>query len=485
MRLTAHQRDRAIGAIVASAAGDALGAPYEFKPPLPATAEVAMVGGGSFGWAPGEWTDDTSMAIPILEAISDGLKLADSETQDQIVADWQNWAKTAPDVGMQTRRVLGQMANPTAEAALAASAALHARTGHTAGNGSLMRTAPVAIATLDSAEQTAANARAISLLTHFDPDAGDACVLWCLAIRHAVLTGEADIRVGLLHLDAEAQERWEGLILEAEANEPAYFANNGWVVHAFQAAWSAISKADLLTADEVEFEADRLRLGLEFAVRAGNDTDTVAAIAGSLLGARYGSTAVPANWRLLLHGWPGVREQHLANLAHRALNGGSTDAKGWPGVAKFDYASFADRYELVRHPNDSGLWLGGIESLANLPESVTAVVSLCRIGASEVPERIKTRLEVLLIDNASPTHNLNTAFTFADTAAAVRALREQGHEVFLHCVQSQSRTPSAAITYAVRQLGIPLSEARAGVLAALPKAQINDGFSSILEEFGA
>lgn len=60
--------DRAAGALLGMASGDALGAGYEFGPALPASTDVWMKGGGGFGWAPGEWTDDTQMAIPLLEA---------------------------------------------------------------------------------------------------------------------------------------------------------------------------------------------------------------------------------------------------------------------------------------------------------------------------------------------------------------------------------------------------------------------------------
>lgn len=483
-KLTTHQRDRALGVILGSAAGDALGAPYEFDPPIADTEDIVMAGGGSFGWAPGEWTDDTSMAIVILEAMSKGSALAEEATLDQIVLGWRDWAKTAKDVGLQTRRVLSDLSEATAKHSSKISRELHERTGHTAGNGSLMRTGPVGIASLDSEEQTAINARTISTLTHFDQDAGDACVLWCLAIRHAVLNGELDIRVGLKFLDDAAQNRWSALIVEAEQNDPKFFAKNGWVVHAFQAAWSAIHKVMTLASEELKFEADRLRLGLEFAIRAGYDTDTVAAIAGSLLGARYGSTAVPAAWRLKMHGWPGITEKQLGAMTHLALNGGEPDSQNWPGVTKFDYSGFDARFELVQHPHDAGLWLGGVESLNKLPESVTAVVSLCRIGNDEVPAHIAERLEILLIDSESASKNLNLGFTFADTASAIKQLRDNGHGVFLHCVQSQSRTPSIAITYAVNELGIDFDKANQDVLAALPAAQINPGFEALLEQLG-
>ena len=72
MTLTSAQLDRAIGVLLGTAAGDALGAAYEFGPPRGPELEVAMVGGGSFGWEPGEWTDDTSMAIAIAEVAATG-----------------------------------------------------------------------------------------------------------------------------------------------------------------------------------------------------------------------------------------------------------------------------------------------------------------------------------------------------------------------------------------------------------------------------
>ena len=78
MTLTTAQLDRACGVLLGTAAGDALGAAYEFGPPRGPELEVAMVGGGSFGWEPGEWTDDTSMAIAIAEVAATGAPPATS-----------------------------------------------------------------------------------------------------------------------------------------------------------------------------------------------------------------------------------------------------------------------------------------------------------------------------------------------------------------------------------------------------------------------
>jgi ADP-ribosyl-[dinitrogen reductase] hydrolase len=212
MKLTTAQIDRACGVLLATAAGDALGAPYEFQSARGPEKQVAMVGGGSFGWKPGEWTDDTSMAIVIAEVLATGADPRDESAQDAIVERWYHWSRTATDVGNQTRNVLSRVGaqDGWAASALATSRSLHERSRHTGGNGALMRTAPVALAYLGEHDEDAlvTSAREISALTHFDPDAQDACALWCCAIQHAVRTGELDVRIGLRHLDPDRREVW-------------------------------------------------------------------------------------------------------------------------------------------------------------------------------------------------------------------------------------------------------------------------------------
>ena len=95
---------------------------------------------------------------------------------------------------------------------------------------------------------------------------------------------------------------------------------------------------------------------LDAAVRAGDDTDTVAAIAGGLLGAAYGASAVPLEWRRLLHGWPGIDAHGLVALA------GAIERKGAPDTFDFTYpGSPVDT--LARHPHDRGVWIGAIGAL--------------------------------------------------------------------------------------------------------------------------
>lgn len=340
--LSGARADRAAGVMLAAACGDALGAGYEFGPPIPEPTPVGMVGGGVFGWAPGEWTDDTAMAIPLLRAAAaahaDGVDLLDR--LDDVVAAWTEWARDARDVGTQTRAVLTAAARAsdpvTATACRHAAVERFRTTGRAGGNGSLMRTAPVALAYLHDPERMAVAARAVSDLTHPDPDAGDACVLWCAAIRHAVLTGHLDATTGLTLLPEDRVALWADRIAEATAQPPEMFGHNGWVVHALQAAWSAISHTPVPPADPAKgrFPAQHLQASLERCVRLGGDTDTVAAIAGALLGAAWGASAVPAAWRRRVHGWPDwtaddlIRHGHLS--ASRRTVGAGESPSGSP-----------------------------------------------------------------------------------------------------------------------------------------------------------
>ncbi|CAO1648936.1 ADP-ribosylglycohydrolase [Salinibacterium sp. NYA9b] len=460
MKLTSAQSDRAAGVMLVMACGDALGAGYEFGPPF--EGEVVMRGGGGFNWAPGEWTDDTSMAVPILRAAASGRDLREEAVLDEIVAAWADWAKTAPDVGVQTSGVLRGI-EPTASAARASAQRLHDARGQSGGNGSLMRTAPVALAYLDDPTGLVEAARAISDLTHFEEDAGDACVLWCLAIRHAILTGEADVRVGLSALSPDRAALWSDRIDDAETKQPRDFTKNGWVVEALQAAWSAIVNGEGLVDT------------LERAVRGGRDADTVAAIAGGLVGARQGLSAIPAAWQRIVHGWPGLRSLDLVRLSTEVLRGTPTDER-------VDYAGYGDISTLVQHPHDDGVWLGAVGALDNLPPEVDAVVSLCRIGSKQVPARIRERLEIRLIDKADPAENPNLNFVLADAADAVATLRAEGHTVLLHCVQAKSRTPTVAALYAARHLDIPIERALSEVSAALPNARPNRAFRNALSD---
>lgn len=448
LRLGPIELDRAVGVVVACAAGDALGSAYEFGGGLP-DEEVPQFGRGVFGHEPGEWTDDTSMAVPILEALARGDSLCDTDVLAGITERWLEWSATAKDVGAQTRAVLSRLRAPYSEvAAQAAARAVHERSGRSAGNGALMRTGPVALGFLaDGEEDLLVDAAGrIVRLTHHEQDNVDAVVLWCLAIRHAVRTGELDVRVGLPWVGVDGRARWAGFIDEASAvgSHPRDFrSGNGWVVRAFQGALAAVSGATNVAE------------ALARAVRGGGDTDTVAAIAGSLAGAVWGATQVPLVWQRRLHGWPGYATNDLTRLAVLAAWGGRPDSLGWPSGAAVPSAQLRHTFPR-RHPHDSGVWLGSQSALTKLPSSVGAVVSLCRVGVEEIPERLES-VRVWLVDQ--PEANANLDWTLADATDVIAELRSEGTEVFVHCAEARGRTAAVAALYSIRHRGVSPDQA--------------------------
>lgn len=479
MRLTSEQRDRACGVLLGQACGDALGVPYEFATPPAADEPAVMNGGGLGNYAPGEWSDDTQMAAAIALVSATGVDLTSDEALDAIAEHFLRWRREgATDIGIQTSHVLssagghsaGDHSDRPAARVTQAAADYARRNPRSAGNGALMRTPVVGLTALDDREQTARAARRIAELTHADPLAGDSAVLWSEAVRVAVMERRLDVRGGLDLIPAEARDQWAAWITEAETREPGTFTPNGFTVTALQAAWSAITHTPVPDDDPAagSYPCQHLQHALHTAVRIGDDTDTVAAIAGGLLGAYWGQSAVPLTWVRRVHGWPGLRARDLVRLSILTAMRGADDPHGWPSVERMQYG---ERHRpAVVHPLDDGVWLGTENTTDH---DATAVVSLFRRGRLDVPVdgiAPENHVEVRLIDSDDPRANPHLDFVLADTAALIAELREEGHRVLVHCVAAQQRTPSVAAAYAVH-LGATPEEARAMVAGALPHSR--------------
>lgn len=303
--------DRSRGLLLALGCGDALGVPYEFGPPLAENIVPQMSGGGPADLAPGEFSDDTATSVCIAEALRDH-RGDEGQALDAAAASLLTWSRTAATVGRQTRRVLASAAAPTAAALREAALDAQRADPDAAGNGALMRTAVVALAQPADRRATANAARRFAELTHPHADCLDSCVLWTEAVRRALAGGDLDIVGGLDLIDADRREVWRERLEEATGADPRVFAPNGYTVTALQAAWAAISSAP-------GEGAVQLTISLMSAVRGGHDTDTVAAIAGGLVGARWGASAVPQEWSRLLHGYGDYDAAGLMELAESVL----------------------------------------------------------------------------------------------------------------------------------------------------------------------
>ena len=212
MKFTPVQLDRAAGVLVGSAAGDALGAGYEFGEDV-APEAVTMRPGSLTGRPAGSWTDDTDMAVAIARVAAKGDRLDESSGLEQVAAGFLEWYSShPPDIGIQTRAVLSAASGPADLARASADyAATHERS---AGNGSLMRTGPVALAHLGDDEALVRAAGLVSALTHDDPLAKEACAIWCVSIDRAVREGRLDgIYDGIALLPDDRGEFWAARII--------------------------------------------------------------------------------------------------------------------------------------------------------------------------------------------------------------------------------------------------------------------------------
>ncbi|MCD9198317.1 ADP-ribosylglycohydrolase family protein [Aeromicrobium wangtongii] len=472
MKISFHP-DRAAGVLLGQACGDALGVPYEFGPALPASFEPRMEGGGPFGFDPGEYSDDTAMAVCIAEVAATGADLTSGAALDEIAHRFLDWAADAKDVGSQTRAVFGAARSGTGSAGtrmLEASRAHGAAHPGRVGNGALMRTAVVGLSRLDDRESTAAAAKAVAELTHADPLGWESCVLWTEAVRRAVNGDGLHLLDGLDLLPSARRDRWAAWIEEATDVDPRTFAKNGFTVWALQAAWAAISWIPQIELDTSSgaFPAQHLAEATKNAVRAGDDTDTVAAIAGGLLGAHWGQSAVPLEWTRRVHGYGRHRASGLVSMAHRTALRGTSPADAWPLSERITTPEYVSaRPVRAAHPHDDGVILG---SYGVRDHGCDAIVSLCRMGTADfAPAGVNREDHVMvrLVDREDPDENPHLDFVMADTARTIKTLRDEGKRVFVHCVAAHARTPAAGIAYS-RLLGIPLERARTDMARALP-----------------
>lgn len=303
--------ERAVGAVLGSAAGDALGAPYEFGPPGQFGARGEEMRGGG-GWDPGEATDDTQMAVLVGESLLEhgGLELPD------VFGRFQRWAAGQPkDIGLQTEDVLTN-GEPWDRAA-----ALHFQVNaRAAGNGSLMRAATSAVYFAGAGrERTMDAARRIAALTHGDRAAWEGTAVLHELVRVALDGADplAALPATLAAVHPDHRERY------ARVLDPAW--HPGLATEFNGAVWPCLGSA---------VWAVRTTAGFAEAVRAavdlGGDTDTVAAVTGALAGARYGERAIPAHWTAALHvPLPGFGERvldadDLRALARRLASAGAS-----------------------------------------------------------------------------------------------------------------------------------------------------------------
>jgi len=284
------RRSRYRGALLGLAVGDALGTTVEFSAPGSFELVTTIVGGGPFGLATGQWTDDTSMALCLAESLVERRGFDARDQMERYLRWWREgyWSSTGRcfDIGITIRGAL--------ERFMATGEPFSGSTDpHSAGNGSLMRLAPVALAFAGSPERAMDLAGESSRTTHGAQSCVDACRYFA-GLLVGALEGRSKGEL-LAPRFSPVDGYWETHQLHPEIDEvaagsfrrrePPVIVGSGWVVRSLEAALYAL-------AGTSSFEEGALR-----AVNLGDDADTTGAIYGQLAGAFYGVEAIPEPWR--------------------------------------------------------------------------------------------------------------------------------------------------------------------------------------------
>lgn len=274
-------QDRAEGTLLGLAMGDAVGTTLEFTSRDSRPLLMDMLGGGPFRLQAGEWTDDTAMAVALADSLLASNGLNEQDLLSRFTAWWREGVYSCTgrcfDIGATTAQALARWEQSKADHC-------GATDPHSAGNGSLMRLAPVAIRYWNDRRALRDAAARQSKTTHAAPEAVDACVLYAEMMADAI---EGRRRSEVL---AARPGDWAGRIAAVNSGSWRGKARGeieatGYVAHSIEAALWAVGRAPAF---------DRAVL---HAANLGQDADTTAAIAGQLAGALAGAAALPKAWR--------------------------------------------------------------------------------------------------------------------------------------------------------------------------------------------
>jgi ADP-ribosylglycohydrolase len=278
------------GCLLGLAVGDALGTTLEFKPPGSFTPITDMIGGGPFNLKPGQWTDDTSTALCLAESLIECHGFNPKDQMERYFRWWKEGHLSSTgacfDIGNTTKTALSafqKTGNP-----------LSGPTDpYSAGNGSIMRLAPVpmffAKDPLEAIEKSGESSRT----THGAPVAIDACRYFGSLIVGALRGEDKDVLLSDHYSPLPCYWQEKPLVPEIaeiaagsfKKKNPPEIRGTGHVVQSLEAALWAF------------YHGKSFAEGCLLAVNLGDDADTTGAIYGQLAGAYYGVDDFPLSWK--------------------------------------------------------------------------------------------------------------------------------------------------------------------------------------------
>ena len=278
--------NRVSGVLLGLACGDALGRPIEFRSAETIASQFGTVtellGDGTHGQPAGTVTDDTELALCIARS------LVEHESFDgqDIAERFQEWYEGGPfDIGLMTADAIREFQRGTSWQDAGREVWEHRGEGSNAGNGSVMRCAPHAIAFADDPSTLVQVSKRSSAITHYDPRCTHGCAILNGTIAGYLRGADSPLETALERVQADAPEELINALRPVpDGIDNAQLQPSGYVVHTLQTALY-----DALTA---ETAAD----AIVTAVNRGGDTDTLGAVTGALAGARFGSESLPERW---------------------------------------------------------------------------------------------------------------------------------------------------------------------------------------------
>lgn len=285
--------DKARGALLGLAVGDALGAAVEFKRPGSFEPLSDMIGGGVFNLEPGEWTDDTSMALCLAESLVERGRFDPGDQMAHYVRWFQDGHLSVKgycfDIGVTTRQALSRYESSREPYSGPTDA-------DSAGNGSIMRLAPMAVAFAHDPKEAVRLSGESSRTTHGALDCIEAC-RYMSAVIVGALNGHSkeDLVSPYFSPTPEiwTQEPLRGAVAGVAAGsflerQPPEIRGTGYVVDTIEAAMWAFAHTD-------DFDTGALAV-----VNLGDDADTTGAVYGQIAGAFYGAAGIRASWLEML-----------------------------------------------------------------------------------------------------------------------------------------------------------------------------------------
>ena len=503
-------RDRFRGALLGLAVGDAVGTAVEFKPPGTFKPVSDMTGGGPFGLPAGAWTDDTSMALCLAESL---VESGGFDPVDQLkrYVQWYregHWSSTGRcfDIGNATRSALHRFE----------------RTGepypgdadpNAAGNGPLMKLAPVPMAFALDPDAAVEFAGDSARTTHGAAEAVDAARYFAGLLVGALhgATVSALLHQGVF---TPGSGTWTEKPLHPKvlavasgsfhAKEPPAIRGTGYIISALEAALWALRSTRTF------------KDGVLAAVNLGDDADTTAAIYGQLAGAIYGVDAIPQKWREQI-----VMREEILTLADRLYDlARSVDGSAPPVIDRAPVCTPPEQELETSTPGDS-YWVvpgkilagpyPGAPSKSAARTKLEAFVDLgvtCFLDLTEEGEGPPLHPYAMLLRRVASSRkrritylrmpirdvSIPTSWQMRAILGTLRAALGEGETVYIHCWGGVGRTGTVVGCY-LREEGVPASDVL-GKLAAMrthtdranrtsPETEAQRTFVTVWESSGA